>query len=222
MLKASRLLKDMETMLETIRDEFLDLSSSESSLVDDGMALIEAELEAIEASLGTEIQIGSTADAICVRSVFDLLDAAKAIPQFVADGRSIAPHLAGLKSAHLSRMTKSLETFLLDAAKSGDADLTRELLEGGAKVNFQDPVSGATALHFAAAIEAFRVVEVLLEAKGVDHLVKDEEGQFASARAWEVAENSDLGTMLMEREIKQAQSQGLDYRDLLTGRARER
>lgn len=222
MLKASTLFKTMGVALQTIRDEFPDISEAHSSQVGGDMALIKAELDTIEASLGTTIQIGSTADAICVTSVYRLLDAAKAIPQFVADGRSIAPHLAELKSAHLSRMSKSFETFLLDTAKSGDADLTRELLEGGANVNFQDPVSGATALHFAAAIEAFRVVEVLLEAKGVDHLLKDEEGQFASARAWEVAENSDLGTMLMEREIEQARKEGRDYRELLLGRTGER
>src|SRR6266851_10263680 len=56
------------------------------------------------------------------------------------------------------------------AAKRGDADKLRRLLDQDAPVNFCDPVDHATALHYIAAYDARPALRVLLKTGKCDFL----------------------------------------------------
>lgn len=113
--------------------------------------------------------------------------------------------------------TEDINEKLLKAAESGNPHRFLDLIEQGADVNYRDPSNGATALHIAAANSAILVIDKLLQHKDINFLVQDKMGRLPSALAIEVAQDSEISELLMEREIHQAKELGVDYRSYLVG-----
>lgn len=98
---------------------------------------------------------------------------------------------------------------LLEAARDGDAVAVRRLVgEEATPVNFQDPRTGATALHYAAAYRARPAFRALLKSGKCDFLIRDKKGRLA----WELASNADdpaMTRLLIAKTLKQATAQGI-------------
>lgn len=105
----------------------------------------------------------------------------------------------------------------LDASKIGDDQRLMQFLDEGADVNYADPVSGFTALHYAASRDARRVLKVLIARSELEYLVKDGRDRLPSALAFEIADNPVIGTFLMKKEIRHARERSIDYRKLIVG-----
>lgn len=101
------------------------------------------------------------------------------------------------------------------AASYGDLRYMKSLLEKGANVNFQEPTTGATALHFAASIKSREIINWLAKRDGIDFLIKDKEGRLPSALAFEVAESPVIGRYLAKKQAAQASEQGIDLKSIL-------
>ena len=84
-----------------------------------------------------------------------------------------------------------------------------------ANVNAQDPDTGATALHYAAAMRARAIINWLAKRKDIDYLIRDNEGRLPSTLAYEVASDPVIGRFLVKKECEQARARGIDYRTLL-------
>jgi len=107
-----------------------------------------------------------------------------------------------------ARTSLRLSRALLEAAQCGDANRIERLLADGAPVNPQDPSTGATPLHYAAAFRARPAFRTLLKSGKCDFLIRDRKGRLA----WELASNTDDSAMtrlLIRRTAKQAEAQGL-------------
>lgn len=110
---------------------------------------------------------------------------------------------------------------LLKAAKNGDVGTLQMLVENGASVNYADPVYRATALHYAAANNAQRVLTALLQTQQCNFLVRDWEGRLPSEIAREHGRNPEMARQLLAEEIRQAQVRGIDPTSLYKVSARK-
>lgn len=108
---------------------------------------------------------------------------------------------------------------LLSAAQTGDRGRFFFSIGNGADVNYADPRSGFTALHYAAAREIRWLINALVKHDNLNYLAKDRKRRLPSTLAFEVAENPVIGTFLMKREIRMARQRGIDYRDVLADEA---
>lgn len=79
--------------------------------------------------------------------------------------------------------TAALGHALLDAARKGDAAQIESLLLETAPVNFQDPATGMTALHYAAAFAARPSFRALMASGKCDVLIRDSNQRLP----WELA-----------------------------------
>lgn len=104
------------------------------------------------------------------------------------------------------------------AARLGDARWGEILLEQGAEPNAVDPVSRLAAVHFVAGGDAQAFFELLAARDDVDFLVRDPQGRLPSVIAFE-CDFYELGEVLVEKEIDQAEKSGLVYHDFLQGSA---
>lgn len=104
----------------------------------------------------------------------------------------------------------------LAAARLGDDEGGMRLLAQGADVNARDQTTFLSALHYAAGCRAWRFIRMMESVQSLDFLQKDRKGRLASALAFEVAKDPELGEYLLEREIGQAEANGLSYPDYLT------
>lgn len=109
---------------------------------------------------------------------------------------------------------------LLAAARRGNDEEIEVLLGQGADINYADPRTNATALHFAASSNAKWAIKALIKAPELDYLVRDHKGRFPSALAFEIAHNTVIGRFLMKKEIQQSRLRGKDYRAMLLGEDR--
>jgi ankyrin repeat protein len=109
---------------------------------------------------------------------------------------------------------RDISTEFLDAAKDGDAGRLRDLLSRGAPVNAIDPVDRATALHYIAAYRARPALRVVLGSGKCDFLIRDWEGRLPSEIAREVGHDRAMARLLLIKEMRQAQAQGIDPRSL--------
>ena len=97
---------------------------------------------------------------------------------------------------------------LLKFAQSGQAAELGSALQFGAPVNFQDPRTGATALHYLAAFSARPALRVLLKHGKSDFLIQDKRGRLA----WELASDADdpvIARLLLRKTAQQAREQGV-------------
>lgn len=112
--------------------------------------------------------------------------------------------------------TETIDEQLYYAAYHGVGDLAAEVIVKGADVNYTCPQSGLRPIQIAAGHRAVFVIDELMKSDELDYLVKDKRGRLPSALAVEVADDTRLGSKLMEAEIRQAGERGIDYKTLLT------
>jgi hypothetical protein len=105
---------------------------------------------------------------------------------------------------------------LLSAAQAGDRSRFFYAVQQGADINYADPRSGFTALHYAAARQIRWLINALVKHDNLNYLAKDRKRRLPSVLAFEIAGNAVIGTLLMKREIKMARQRSMDYRDILT------
>src|SRR5690606_36597763 len=100
---------------------------------------------------------------------------------------------------------------LLEAARQGaEVTVRRFAGEDGAPVNFQDPRTGATALHYAAAFRARPVLRALIKSGKCDFLIRVRKGRLA----WELASNADdpaVARLLLMKTARPARERGLSF-----------
>ncbi|WP_457811910.1 ankyrin repeat domain-containing protein [Sinorhizobium meliloti] len=93
---------------------------------------------------------------------------------------------------------------LIAAAREGEAqDVLRLLQSGTADINFIDPETGFTTLHYAAAYNAIPLLRLLARDRRCDFTVEDRKGRTAASLAYEVAENGITGRFLLRKEMQQ-------------------
>jgi hypothetical protein len=95
------------------------------------------------------------------------------------------------------------------AAENGDEENLGHLIDQGVPVNFKDPLTGATALHYIAAYNARPAFRVLIKSKDLDYLVRDKRGRLASELAFAGGDDPAMGRLLRMKESKQAAAIGV-------------
>ena len=111
---------------------------------------------------------------------------------------------------------------LLIAAQTGRHENLQTLLDQGAPVDFTDPATGATALHYVAAYAARPAFRVLLKSGKCDFLMRDRNGRLASELAGVYGRDLAMERLLLTKEIRQAKAEGIDPRSLYKRSARSR
>lgn len=101
------------------------------------------------------------------------------------------------------------------SASYGDLRQVKLLIDKGANVNFREPTTGATALHFAAALKAREMINWLVKQDGIDFLIKDKDGRLPSALAFEAADDPAIGRFLARKQAEQARERGIDLKTLI-------
>jgi ankyrin repeat protein len=109
----------------------------------------------------------------------------------------------------------------LKAAKRGDADRLKQLLDQDAPVNFLDRADHATALHYIAAYDARPALRVVLKSDKCDFLIRDRAGRLPSELAREYGRDGAMARLLLIKEMRQAQAQGIDPGSLYKVSARK-
>ena len=104
---------------------------------------------------------------------------------------------------------EELGQMLFEAARSGYYWLIEPLAVSDEIVNYQDPRSGQTALHIAAANKARAAIRALLASGRCDHLLRDAQGRFASELAYTVGNDPALCRLLGIKEAAQAKALGI-------------
>jgi ankyrin repeat protein len=110
---------------------------------------------------------------------------------------------------------------LLDAAKIGDEQQIHNLLDYGVPIDFADPVTGATALHYVAAYAARPALRELIKRERCNFLVRDNRGRLPSQLARQSGHDPAMARLLLIKEIRQAQAQGIDPASLYRRSARK-
>ena len=72
----------------------------------------------------------------------------------------------------------------IQTAGRGNAEKLQAFIEEGFPVTYQDPMTGETAIHAAAASQARKALRVLLKSKDCDFLLRDSQGRLASELAY--------------------------------------
>lgn len=94
----------------------------------------------------------------------------------------------------------------LEAARTGRADVVgRWLDEGFTAVNYAEPETGLTALHYAAARNAVPVLKRLVASGQCNYALRDRKGRTAATLAIEVADNPAIGRYLYDLEFRQTE-----------------
>lgn len=97
----------------------------------------------------------------------------------------------------------------LKAAERGNKKNVQKYIDEGISVNFQDPLTGETALHIAAACHARKVLRVLLKTDQCDFLLRDKQGRLASEMAFLYGRDVAVARLLGKKERKQGEAQGI-------------
>jgi len=98
---------------------------------------------------------------------------------------------------------------LLKFVKEGEEDFVRAIIRSGVNVNYQDPVSGATALHCAAAYSAKSCLVALIYSGKCDYLIRDAKGRYPSEVADLVGDDLRIAGILAKKEARQAHRTGV-------------
>jgi hypothetical protein len=98
----------------------------------------------------------------------------------------------GASAGRASEASRSFETWLLEAAKKGQTDVVRRLLENGVDANAKEK-DGTTALMLAAGMGHLAVIRLLLENGADVHSMND---QGVTALGWAYSPPRDMGGSL--------------------------
>ena len=102
----------------------------------------------------------------------------------------------------------ALNAQLLNAVQSGDEDHVSRLLDL-ADVNYQEPGTQASALHYAAAYRAYGCLRVLIDSGKCDYHIRDGRNLYPSEVAFEFGHDPEMGAELAALEAAQARERGL-------------
>jgi hypothetical protein len=107
------------------------------------------------------------------------------------------------------RMMPSLGKEFLETAAWGDDRKIRVFVNTGFPMNYQDPKTGSTALHRAAACMARDVVRLLIKREQCNFLIRDNKGRLSSEMAYLYGHDPALARLLGIKERKQAEELGI-------------
>lgn len=85
----------------------------------------------------------------------------------------------------------------------GINNVALDSLRAGADVNYPDPATGLTALHYAAAYDKVNLLRLIVQVRSCDFTLKDRKGRTASTLAYEVAQNPVTARYLLIKEMRQ-------------------
>ncbi len=91
------------------------------------------------------------------------------------------------------------------------------LIEDGAQCDYQDPRTGATAMHIAASFGTRRLCEVISESETYNPLLMDFNRKLPSTVAFDSARDAELSEWLSAFESERAKQLGLSYFKILQG-----
>lgn len=97
----------------------------------------------------------------------------------------------------------------LFAAERGRVEQVQDFLDAGVPINYQDPVTGKTALHEAAGSCARPLILAMIKNEECDFLIRDKRGRLASELAFVIGDDPALARLLRIKEVKQAKSEGI-------------
>ncbi len=119
------------------------------------------------------------------------------------DGGGVIPERVDLEQTQLG-------LDFVEAARECHAAKLQRLIDRNAPVNFIDPHDRATALHYIAAYRARPALRVILKTGKCDFLIRDGQGRLPSQLAREYGHDDAMARLLLIKEIRQAQAQGID------------
>lgn len=114
-----------------------------------------------------------------------------------------------LPQLHRDRAMMSLGREFLSAAARAVAPKAGAFIEEGFPVNYQDPLTGETALHAAAGANARDALRVLLASGRCNFLLRDKQGRLASELALLYGDDPATARLLGNKERIQAAAQGI-------------
>ena len=97
----------------------------------------------------------------------------------------------------------------LAAAEDADPERLKKMAAQGADINYRDPRSFATALHYVAAQGARPALRALLKIGGCDFLLRDKWKRLASDMAGIYGDDSAMERLLIKKEIRQSRDEGI-------------
>lgn len=123
--------------------------------------------------------------------------------------RKMIEEMLSADEGTINDKTLALGNDFLETAAWGDDGKIQVFVEEGFPVNYQDPSTGSTALHRAAACMARDVVRVLISRDECDFLIRDNKGRLPSEMAYLYGRDPALARLLGNKERKQAKAQGI-------------
>ncbi len=121
--------------------------------------------------------------------------------EYISD--ELLPHLRSDKI--MSQMGRKF----ISAAESGNTLIVRCYIEEGFPANWQEPLTGETALHGAAGTRARATLRVLVESGRCDFLLRDKQGRLASEMAFLYGGDPAAARWLRIHERRQAAERGI-------------
>lgn len=106
---------------------------------------------------------------------------------------------------------------LLNLILSFNVDEAINLVKEGVACDYQDPRTGATAMHLAASFGTKRLCEVIAESETYDPLLMDFRRELPSTVALDTAQDAELSGWLAILESQRAKQLGLSYFKILQG-----
>jgi uncharacterized protein len=97
----------------------------------------------------------------------------------------------------------------LHAAEHGNVLKVGAFIAENFPINYQDPLTGETALHAAAGAKARDVLRVLVASGQCNYLLRDKGGRFASELAFLYGDDPAAARLLHIKERTQAAAQGV-------------
>jgi hypothetical protein len=107
------------------------------------------------------------------------------------------------------------------AARECNARKLQHLINNDAPVNYIHGPSKVTALHYIATYRARPALRVLLKSGKCDFLIHDGQGRLPSQLAREYGRDDAMARLLLIKEMRQAQAQGVDPNSLYKRLARK-
>jgi hypothetical protein len=107
------------------------------------------------------------------------------------------------------RTMNNLGRVFLQAAERGNAAVVGAFIEEGFPVNFQEPLTGETALHACAATRGRGVLRILVACGLCNFLLRDKGGRLASELAYLFGKDPAAARLLGIKESKQAVDRGI-------------
>jgi Ankyrin repeats (3 copies) len=95
----------------------------------------------------------------------------------------------------------------LRACERGNPETLKIFIEHEMPLDYQDPQTGQTALHAAAAAQARQAVRLLVSTRQCDYLIRDKQGRLPSEMAYLYGRDPALARLLGNKERKQAAMQ---------------